>query len=125
MGDESGIGRLLLKSRGQEDDVARLDLLWQVVPVNEGDHPAHFTAQLTRTGGDHGAEGEGQANEVAQSNVVVVRRKVHVTLLLTRTACTGRRTMKVAPLPGSLITSISPPCWWTICWLVASPRPVP
>ena len=40
--------------------------------------------------------------------------------------CTpGSRKVKVAPSPGLLLTSISPPCSWMILWVNARPRPVP
>jgi EAL domain-containing protein (putative c-di-GMP-specific phosphodiesterase class I) len=37
----------------------------------------------------------------------------------------SRRMVKVEPLPSSLVTPTSPPCAWTMCLTMASPRPVP
>jgi len=38
---------------------------------------------------------------------------------------TGNWKVNRLPLPGADSTAISPPYWWTICWTMARPSPVP
>ncbi len=38
---------------------------------------------------------------------------------------TGNSTRIVAPLPGSLVAEMAPPCAVTMAWQMASPRPIP
>src|SRR5207247_2946833 len=43
----------------------------------------------------------------------------------TRTGTAGRFTRNVVPRPGALLTSMCPPCSWTIWCAIVKPRPVP
>src|SRR5207249_2842721 len=43
----------------------------------------------------------------------------------TRAVTAGRFTRNVVPRPCSLLTSMSPPCSWTIWCTIVRPRPVP
>lgn len=49
----------------------------------------------------------------------------HVVLVCSFCFSLWSRMVKVVPLPSSLMTPTSPPCAWTMCLTMASPRPVP
>jgi hypothetical protein len=42
-----------------------------------------------------------------------------------RTRAAGNTSLKLEPLPGSLLISSSPPWRWATCLTIDSPRPVP